>query len=118
LRIPSTFGEKLRKGCGTIQTLEKRNKRVSYLAFGLCVFAVILLLPSYIDELKLEKAVQQDLNERLDTDNYEIRFIEKLNKEDKVLVSYRLEGKNTTYLNGYLWQERELRIDFSRKVDD
>jgi hypothetical protein len=88
------------------------------LAFGLCLLALILLLPSYIDEMKLEKSVEQDLSERLDTDTFEIHFIEKLNEGGKVLVSYRLEGKDTTYLNGYLWKEGELTIDFSRTVED
>ncbi|WP_168413095.1 hypothetical protein [Bacillus salacetis] len=79
---------------------------------------MILLLPSYIDEMKLEKAVEQDLNERLGTENYEIGFIEKLNEGNKVLVSYRLGAKDTTYLNGYLWKDGELRIDSSRAVEN
>lgn len=99
-----------------IQTLTKRNYTVSFISLALCFATAILLLIFFIEDKSLESAVTDELKETFDTEKITINFIQEL--EDSIVVSYQLEGYETTFLSFFERDNGDLTLVNTREVEE
>lgn len=102
-----------------IQELKKKNtvSKIFLLSLALCLGTSIWLLTLFIEDKRLEQAVSEKLEETLGTKDISIQFIEEL-KEDRILVSYQLDGNETIFLNLYEKENGDLVLVNTRRLEE
>ncbi|UOQ49848.1 hypothetical protein MUN88_07175 [Gracilibacillus caseinilyticus] len=92
---------------------------IDWIGIILCFIVLTASVFLYLEENKLEHAINNVMEEKAGNESFTIEFIDEMKSEENYyVVGYTVEGDDTKYMEWYYWRNGELIHNLTRKIGD
>lgn len=96
-----------------------KTRAVDWIGIMGYLMVLIVVVFLFYREEKVENAVYNDIEERVGTEDFSIKYIDGMGiRENNIIVSYSTEDDNTKYLGWYYWRNGEVIHDLTREMEN